>query len=145
MKNFTGTICISKTHGGDCEESVRITIQDDSSRCQVLEIRMSPTEFANGLFGLSYRPCEIEVRTNPDLWGMIRQNKNQLVPKPEKQLYDQEEERKYLTEAVKPWKINGWEAAIASALSTQQHNPEYYSVTFYRYITKVEEEESSDA
>ena len=140
MKNLRGTICITKSHGEDEEMSIRITLRDDDSRCPMFEVRLSPEEFSNGMFGLAYRPCKIEIRSNPDLWGMKRENKRELIPKPEKFIYDSEEEKLYLIEAVKPWEVDGWKAAVSQALSTQQTNSEFYSVTFFKYMEKVEEE-----
>lgn len=139
---FQGTICINKTLGGDSDQSVKIEIQEGNSHARVISIRMTPEQFAHAVFGLAYRPVEFQIMSDPERWGKTRQHKKEMIPKPKPSIFDKDEEYAYLKEAVKPWEVDGWTAAISSALSAQQYNPNYYAVSFVRFVEAIEEEKT---
>lgn len=65
MSTYKGTLTIG---GGD---DVRITIQDEASHVQFIEVRMSITDFALSLRGCGYQPCTFELR-GLGLIGLVR-------------------------------------------------------------------------
>lgn len=59
---LTGTICISRPSFGDDRDAIRITLTDDNSRAEFLELEMDVAEFAFAITGLSDRPVQFVTR-----------------------------------------------------------------------------------
>lgn len=133
-ETLKGTISITRTQGGDDTTPVRIVIRDENSGGEIIDVRMGLEDFSDALFGRAYRSCNYEIHSAPEIWGMNREIKSEKIPKSISPIYDKEEQRKYLSEQVIPYEIDGWKASVSSALSTRQENPKYFNVPFYRYV-----------
>lgn len=63
MKNaLTGTINISRPSCADGRDVIRITVTDNGSRAEFLELEMDVAEFGLAVTGLSFRPVTFVTR-----------------------------------------------------------------------------------
>lgn len=131
-------ITIGRPYGGGDAPYISIEVEDESSGLSMLRIKVPLADFAEALTGLAYQPCEYELRSNPAMWGLVREHKDMRFPK--NGLYAKDEVRAYLQECVKPHEVDGWKAQIGWALSPQQRGDQY-RVTFMRYVEAEENAE----
>jgi hypothetical protein len=133
------TICITRPIGGrrdDEGHTVRIEIQDKTSRQKIISIEVPMLEFAEALLGLAYRPCEYQIPSDPNLWGMIKEHKT--ISYSPCDSYSKDEIRAYLTDIVKPDEVDGWKASIEHSLGSQRP----YNVQFVRFIANEPPQET---
>lgn len=133
MKTLKGNLSITRPHYSDGTKLIHINLTDESSGCQVVEIRLSPEQFAEVLVGSSQRGCEFDFNDSGVI-GKIREYKEEIVPRPKK--YKDKEE---VAEILKPFEIDGWkghkEDVTNSHLWVGTGN---VMVGFHRYVEKVE-------
>lgn len=76
-----GKLDIHHPHCSDGREIVTISVIDDASSCEVIEIEVLLETFAHALFGMSRQDCKFEI--HPKNVGMVREVKDVMVPRPE--------------------------------------------------------------
>jgi len=138
MLMLDGAITISRPSGRQ-EDYVRIELIDADAHCIVVNIELSPTEFANAVTCLDHRPCRFEFN-NSGLVGTIQQTKEEMVPVPPHDKRDNAGAWK--AEALKPFEVDGWKTR-QSALENyhcwvrQDEGQECQPVKFFRNVPKV--------
>jgi len=58
---FKGAITISRPQGNNCDY-ISISLVDEDSRIQFVDVEIKYSDFAQLITGLSYVPCEVECR-----------------------------------------------------------------------------------
>lgn len=158
MKNLNGHISISRVSSNTQGEFVQITVTDDASHCQLIEVEMDMTHFAEALMNLSHRPCLIEANDGPHI-GMLSENKTELVPIP-KDIYfpftslhgrskDYEKKERAsnarMDEVLAPFEIDGWRASRGESADYRnmhrhvrsENGIGYFNIGFRRYVDPV--------
>lgn len=126
-----GAITISRvSYGGD--QPIRITVEDERSRMQAIEVRMTLDAFAKALTGLSYVACAFTPAS--PLVGKWRQHKTALVRVPQMDPTDAQ-----ITVALVPFEVDGWQAYRNDLRNWHQHSrddagEEHYQVSFERWV-----------
>lgn len=134
MKNLNGHISIGRVSSNTQGEFVQITVTDDASHCQLIEVEMDMTHFAEALMNLSHRPCLVEVNDSPHI-GMLSENKTELIPIPKdidfpftslhgrSKDYEKKERASNarMDEVLAPFEIDGWRASRGESADLSQH------------------------
>lgn len=124
------TITRPMSTGGD--SWISITLTDESSRLQMINVRIEFAEFAQALTGQGHIPCQYEVHSKPELWGTVREYKTLSFDK-KPGIYHGDALREYLEECCRPHEVDGWRAQVDSAMHTRQDGATY-RVGFVRYV-----------
>ncbi len=134
MKTLKGNLSITRPHCSDGTKLIYINLTDESSGCEVVEIRISPEQFAEVIVGSSQRDCEFDFNSGGVI-GKVHEYKQEIVPKPKK--YKDKEE---IAEILKPFEVDGWKGSTSDI--TNRHKSvgtDNVRVGFHRYVEKVEE------
>lgn len=132
IKPLAGKVTISRTSSnvdGDC---VTITLIDESSSCQLVEVSMSMEAFGLAVTGLSRVECEYLLTAENA--GKVRQVKTESVALPGGSGI---RDKKKAAEALAPYEVDGWKGR-----KEDLHNPHLISggkasVTFIRFVDKA--------
>jgi len=134
-----GKITISKTSCNLEDDYISISIVDESSHVQFVDVKMSLLDFANAITGLAFNSCDFELR-HPELVGMKRESKSELLPRPKFgcSVVD-------LQRILDPFEVDGW---FGSFYDMKNHHnwvgDNQVSVGFTRYVPSDEENEDED-
>lgn len=140
-KRLKGRLTISKpTTNQDGPDVVRIRLIDQSSYCELIEVEMEKSAFADALFSLGNVPCDYELATDCPV-GKKREVKDQLVFIPE---HHHKDGPKTARAAIAPLETDGWRGRDDDAQNhhnrTQVKEPpkgkkgSWYHVTFIRFV-----------
>ncbi len=130
-KLLKGSLSISRVYGAN-EGWVSITLQDELSGSQCVEIKISPENFGNAVTGASCKECEFEFR--PSVVGMKAEYKEEIIPRPRS--YDMECSKLEAAELIKPYEVDGWKGSVTDA--TNHHRwvgLDKVKVGFTRHVT----------
>lgn len=116
-----------------------IEISDDASRLRMIEIKVTPEQFALALTGMSEVPCEGTFNDSGKV-GMNRENKQELIFLPDSAM-----DGSPAIAACVPFEVDGWLAHYddmrnsnridkASGDSRDGVPGRWYRVTFVRYV-----------
>lgn len=132
-KRLKGTIQISQAlNSYDDETPIRLRIEDELSSSEVIEVRMSREALADALTGRGYNPCEFVLR--PQVCGMKREHKTEIVTMPKNCKYKDEKAAK---KAMKPFEVDGWEGRISDCFNSHKlvdGSTNRYKVSFVRHV-----------
>lgn len=121
---YQGSVTISRVSSSS-RDYVSITLKDDLSRCEVVEIKLSILEFGEALSGLALRPCEFEYSPETPV-GKIRETKTELVTVPSSD---------HARDAVAAFEIDGWIGYDADASNSRCRTADgRYRVSFHRFV-----------
>lgn len=81
MTTHQGSITISRVSSTHGDPYIQVSIQDETSRHQFIELTMSMEAFAMALTGMGAQPLMFDLR-GVDYVGKRREFKNELVPRP---------------------------------------------------------------
>jgi hypothetical protein len=120
-KNLDGTITITRTHGADTDQPIRIRIIEESSGLPILDAQLGLAEFAAVLTGEGFVRCNLRYfDTNTDRIGLKRENKKELVFMPDRLGDSRKEEAAIVRAAVAAHEEDGWHGTDSDA--TNPHN-----------------------
>ena len=115
-KMIKAAITICRSYGSG-EDEIRISIEDNDSLVQFIEIRMTPEQFGNAITGLSHIKVDAEVR-GLHLVGKKRERREEFVVV-DLPTYSKEDMEPIILEAATPLETDGWKASAYLALNTQ--------------------------
>lgn len=119
MRKLKGQFSLGKVIGENGD--VTISIREENSGCIAVEARLKLLDFADGLFGLQMRPCEI-LFNDSGVIGKKHESKTEVIFVPSGIAYgDREKESKKI---VKPYEKDGWEAYLDSVTNTHNWRPD---------------------
>jgi hypothetical protein len=87
------SISISRPRGRDIEKHIRISIKDEKSGSQVVEVNVSLENFAECLTGLAFVECEGEIGNNLDRIGKTKEIDYITFPMPKDSTYSCDEKK----------------------------------------------------
>lgn len=132
MQSLTGKLSISgRIQGGGLEDKVRITLTDESSHTQAVDITLSKSDFANVLFGLFQVPCDYEFNDQCPM-GKVREHKTVIVAIPDHSYHNRED---VAAAAIKPHEVDGWIGSLKDAMNhhNRLRSSNEYRVSFVRF------------
>lgn len=129
-----GQITISRTTSSKTGNTIRISIEDDSSSVTFLEVLMSLEDFALALTGQGYIDCNFELQGIQNV-GKIRETKTELVSLANP-FRATDEER---LDALKPFEVDGWTARFQDIENHHRYQKDAVSVTFSRFVDRKDE------
>ena len=110
---------------------VTLEVIDETSGIHFVELELTHEQLGRVLGSMSVE-CDGEVR-GLNLVGMKRETASIKIPR-KKELYKEDQLRKYLEEQAKPYEVDGWMVSIDSMLRTQQGSAEFYHGHKVRYV-----------
>lgn len=140
MSNLlAGKLSISRVHSSHDGVShhgdyMNITIVDESSRVQFVDVQVDIKTFMDVLTGLARQPCEFELRQS-ELVGMIKEYKSLLVPKPEWNASEED-----IDEILAPFEVDGWTATRENIENHHNYRGDKVQVSFHRFVEPTPEE-----
>ena len=125
---LAGSVIISRCSGSAVDDTpIHITVDDEISRCRVLEIYMSLEEFAKAITG-SYGDAKIEHFPKSPI-GMKAENKTEIVP------FDSyQDKEKDINAALKPFEVDGWKARRSDMTNGHCRVKNGQRVVFFRHV-----------
>ena len=109
MAKFKGKLTISSPRSSSRADGwVSITLVDESSGREILEVDLEYDEFGKALTGLSYRPCEFEV-SSLDLIGKNLETKEEIITY--NRDFDRKNDLPARKKALKPFEVDGWQGS----------------------------------
>ena len=134
-----GKININRTSSNQEDDYISISIVDESSHVQFVDVKMSLLAFANAITGMGFNSCDFELRC-PELVGMKRERKEELLPRPKFQ--DTIED---LQKILNPFEVDGW---IGSLYDMTNHHywvgDNQVKVGFTRHVPSDKKNEDED-
>lgn len=126
------TTCI--THGS--QGIFNLTIRDQSSGIEFVDIEMSAEQFADTITAHSTMDVQCEVR-GLHLLGMQIETKQEIVPFEHRYERDEEKRQSAANAAISPFEVDGWKGRVDD-LFNPHHNAGSgkHRVTFTRYVAK---------
>lgn len=134
-----GKISISRVHSSHDGVShhgdyMNVTIVDESSGIQFVDVQVDIKTFMDVLTGLARQPCEFELR-QPEFVGMVKEMKSELVPKPEWHATEKD-----LDGILASFEVDGWTATRENIKNHHNYRGDKVQVNFYRYVAPTPEE-----
>jgi hypothetical protein len=130
------SLTISRASSTTGPDTIYFQVTDEVSRSVILQLEMSPEQFALALTGLAVRPASAEWCV--ENLGKRREVKEEVVPFSGYSNSSDEEKAR----ALAPFEINGW-CARRSDLGNHHRidaaNPAGYRVVFTRFVEPDEE------
>lgn len=128
--------------GGSAGDTIRISIEDDSSRVQFVECDVTPHDFAMAVFGRGNVPASFET-AGLNLIGTKAENKTELVPfdahkyQRERSAFegdDVEARTPAVLAALKSFEVDGWRASVSDMWNSHRREKGGQRVTFFRHV-----------
>lgn len=156
-KILQGKLTISRmTSNFNNPRPIRITLKDDLSSCEVVEINLSLEAFANAITAAGFQPCEFEFNAS-GVVGKKREHKTEVVFIPNKIGYKKGNngDRKAVQPYLAPYEVDGWKGRASDALNShnwdrEQRSPpkgakvdsgNWTTIVFERWVDVPETEE----
>lgn len=126
-----GHVSITRYTGGPKGSGITISLTDDLSGCECVEIKLPAQQFGDAVTGHSLTECEFEFR--PLHVGMRAENKTEIVPFKPKYSRNEGEAKK----ALKPFEVDGWIGRLSDLRNhhCNVQGQDAYRVVFYRWVT----------
>jgi hypothetical protein len=136
-EKLKGSVSIYRPLGRDCDY-IGISLDDESSRCRLLDIRIPFAEFVEALTGRGNVSCEFDFFNDCPV-GKIYEHKTEIVPRP--QGYVKPNERKAVSEfALAQFEVDGWMGRDDDLFNHHKSKGDSAVVTFHRYVDPPTEE-----
>jgi len=133
-KLLQGKLSISRVHCGHGDDYMNLSIVDESSGVQFVDVQIDIKTFMDVLTGMARQPCEFELR-RPDRVGMIKEGKTVLMPQPEWNATDEDIEKLFF-----PFEINGWVGTRENIKNHHNYRGDRVQVSFHRFVEPSPEE-----
>jgi hypothetical protein len=121
------------------KKPIFITLEDDLSGVPVIEIEMTPEDFALFLTGLSGRECKFKLYNSPFV-GKRREYKEAQVTFPGEGWGITDEQK---AKGLEPFLVDGWRVFYQDQVGKDRYRvkdtPRTFTVTFIRFV-EVEED-----
>lgn len=128
-QTLSGKLSICRTSSGE----IKIYLIDESSGCEIVDLAVSPHDFAEALTGMSHRPCEIEWRTAN--LGKKHEHKTEEVPIPKDFPYRTHAKFDAAADAaLAAFEVEGWKADRSCLSNGHCRTDGGYRVSFHRYV-----------
>lgn len=133
LDNMPGKLSIGHpTPGND----VVIKLIDESSYCQILEIRVPLETFARALMGHSHLDCVYDLTAMNA--GKARESKTEIVRVPKKYIHSLRDDD-VKAKLLKPFEVDGWrdyQNDLGNHHKSKGYHEKYteYEVTFTRFV-----------
>lgn len=131
-----GNIIITHTTGQSDNRTVRITVGDEASQIEFLEVRLTLEEFGTLLTGGREVDCEFKLK-GAEKVGMISQNKEEIVPVPKEVRYSTDREGALSAKLLAPFEVDGWKARKGDLFNHHRQTEDGYRVVFFRHVPAV--------
>lgn len=139
MINLKGSISISRPQYSDGRKQIEITLIDERSACQAIEVHIGMEAFAEALTGLGRVACDFDFN-NSGVVGMVYEHKTEIVPIPDS-LYRDDDKR--VSEVLSLFEKDGWEGCRSDVTNHHHHSRKgdqlFARVTFTRHVPATEE------
>lgn len=114
------------------KQAIFISLEDEPSGVPVIEIKITPEDFALFLTGLSDRDCEFKLYNSPFI-GKSREYKNVAVTFPGE---GWEITNEQVFEAIKPFTVDGWMVFNEDQIKQDRNRVKMrtYNLTFIRFV-----------
>lgn len=131
-----GKITISRPQWSDGTETITIRLQDENSRIEFVEARMTLQAFAQAITGLGHRDVELEMH-GLDLVGKRIEHKEELVFVPGESY--EPRHKKFAQMAIEAFELDGWKGSLRDAdnskrIAERRSDGNVYTVGFVRYV-----------
>lgn len=103
MKKLRGNITITRVRGGDDKTPVSITIIDETSASEAIEVRLTLNDFAEAMLGLGHVKCGVKWNDSGRI-GKKREHKTVMLTRNKSYSSDQSTE----DAIIAPHEIDGW-------------------------------------
>ena len=130
-KTLQGKLSITRNSLG----VITIELEDKNSSLTLLEIEMTPHDFALALTNLSSQPCQFTIYGGVNLAGKKLEVKREKLQGIAWDNFETE-----FPKAIIPYQIDGWEADIQTSFNSHNCGGNGYAVVFRRYIDLKEGE-----
>jgi len=128
------TLTVSHVQCSHGENYISISIRDESSHCNAVEVEMDFASFAKALTGHGYQPCMMDFN-NSGVVGKVHEYKTENVTfKNPYFLREGPRLKAMMDKALKSFEVDGWEANRDDLLNSHRHKGDFFSVTFHRYV-----------
>lgn len=124
-QTLSGKLSICRNSSGE----IKIYLIDESSRCEIVDLTISPHDFAEAITGMSHRPCEIEWRIAN--LGKKHEHKTEDVPC---EWLTGKEREEFKNKALAPFEVDGWKADRSCLGNHHCRTKDGYRVSFHRYV-----------
>lgn len=135
-KKLKGKISLSRYTSNVRPDGVTISLIDESSGVQCVEIEISIETLGYIITGLSHQECTFEWR--PDFVGMIRENKTEIIPFTATNYKTRDQES---AAALAPYEVDGWKGSITDMTNGHCRTPSGQRVGFRRFVPAPKEEQ----
>ncbi len=134
MKNIKlkGKLSISRPTYGDGRKLINITLVDEISGSEFLDLEIPTQQFAECLTGLSRVECEFEYR--PDRVGLRYEHKTERVPFLYPFGVNEEDRDKAAKAACEPFETDGWAGDWKECLNGHKRGGGHATVIFRRWV-----------
>lgn len=131
MTTHQGSITISRVTSSHGDPYIQVSVQDETSRHQFIEMTMGMEAFAMALTGMGAQPLTFDLR-DVDYVGKRREVKEELVPRPLSS-------RDYLPNLIaavvlKPFEVDGWVGRADDLWNHHKAVGDKQRVLFTRYV-----------
>ena len=115
-----GKMTISCPMGGNGPDVISISLTDESSGCQVVDIRVDPAVFTMAITGCGSQPVTCRWTGGVNHIGKISEHKTEKVWVPDASRKDREQE---VAEALAPYEVDGWKGRTSDATNPHRWIP----------------------
>ncbi len=126
---YQGKLTISRYTGGEKGSGITIRVTDELSGTEFIEIEITAEVLGNCITGLSYQPCEFELRAANV--GKTHEHKTEIIPFTVKDYSKREAEARA---AMKPYEVDGWKGSWSDMCNHHNSTKAGQRVTFHRYV-----------
>lgn len=129
---FDAKVTISRSSGGDDPgRPMSITIEDATSGCELVEVRMSLEEFAAAITGYAMRPAAGDYYQHCPV-GKRREIKHEDIGVPRGWTFSN---RDAAAKLIMPFEVDGWNGYADDLLNHHRHvSANKYRVLFTRFV-----------
>lgn len=143
--NIKASISISRITNYGEPKPIVIYVEDETSGCQFLELRLSLADYGLLVSGLSGVECDGRVWLDAPI-GKQRQVKEELVGWSNCYFSTTEKREEVARAALAPYEIDGWEGRMSDLFNHHRRSKivnkageESYKVVFIRFVDAPEE------
>lgn len=135
MTTHQGSITISRVTSSHGDPYIQVSVQDETSRHQFIELTMSMEAFAMAVTGMGAQPLTFDLR-GVGYVGKRREIKDELVPRPPSVENARRDEAAAIVLA--PFETDGWVGRTDDLWNHHKAAGDKQRVLFTRYVDSKE-------